>query len=138
MAIESLLGVLKSRPREEDEFLRRSAARSIGQVAQKGLTGDSSVLTPQNFLPDKFKDLGPANESASRPGFSTAVDVLVGVLRNTSESDDTRREAAFSLGAIGDAKAVTVLEAYTAAADPYLAEIAHEALLKIRRRVSSE
>lgn len=138
-AIESLLSILRPRPREEDEFLRRSAARAIGQIAQKGLTGDSSVLTPQNFLPDKFKDLGPANDSANtRPGFSTAVDVLIGVLRNTSESDDTRREAAFSLGAIGDARAVTVLQAFTSATDPYLAEIAREALLKIQRRISSE
>jgi HEAT repeat protein len=133
-SIESLLGILRPRPREEDEFLRRSAARSIGQIAQKGLTGDSSVLTPQNFLPDKFKDLGPANDSAgSQPGFSTAVDVLIGVLRNTSESDDTRREAAYSLGAIGDPRAVTVLQAFTSATDPYLAEIAREALLKIQR-----
>jgi HEAT repeat protein len=138
-AIDSLLGILRSRPREEDEFLRRSAARSIGQIAQKGVTGDSSVLTPQNFLPDKFKDLGPAHVSGNiRPAFSTAVDVLIGVLRNTSESDDTRREAAFSLGAIGDNKAVTVLQAFTSATDPYLAEIAREALLKIQRRISSE
>ena len=138
-AIESLLEILRPRPREDDEFLRRSAARAIGQIAQKGLTGDSSVLTPQNFLPDKFKDLGPASDRANpRTGFSTAVDVLIGVLRNTSESDDTRREAAFSLGAIGDSKAVTVLQAFTSAADPYLAEIAREALLKIQRRISSE
>lgn len=137
-ALESLLGILRQRPREEDEFLRRSTARSIGQIAQKGMTGDSSVVTPQNFLPDKFKDLGPDDPANDRPRFSTSVDVLIGVLRNTSESDDTRREAAYSLGAIGDAKAVTALQAFTSATDPYLAEIAREALLKIRRRISSE
>jgi HEAT repeat protein len=60
--------------------------------------------------------------------------VLINVLRNTSESDDTRREAAYSLGAIGDAKAVTTLQTFASASDPYLAEICREALLKIGRR----
>jgi HEAT repeat protein len=134
-AIDSLLGILKTRPREEDEFVRRSAARSIGQIAQINVTGDPTVLTPQNFLPDKFKDLGPSDStSPTPPVFAAAVDGLTTVLRNTNESDDTRREAAFSLGAIGDPRSVPVLQAFLSGADPYLAEIAREGLLKIERR----
>ena len=139
-AIDNLVSILKSRVREDDEFLRRSAARSVGQIAQIERTGTRRVLTPQNFLPDKFKDLGP-NVTAGKgpsPKFSISVDVLIAVLRNGAESDDTRREAAFSLGAIGDAKAVPVLQTFTSAADPYLAEISREALLKISRYNSSE
>lgn len=133
-AIESLMTVLKKRPVEDDEFLRRSNARSIGQIAQVIATGNPNVLTPQNFLPEKFKDLGPTGVTSITSTFSTAVDVLLRVLQNQEEADDTRREAAFSLGAIGDRKAVPALESYLAAPDPYLVEIVKEALEKIRRR----
>jgi len=134
-AIESLTGVLKSRPKEDDEFLRRSAARSIGQIAQINITGDPTVLTPQNFLPDKFKDLGSSDATGPMAQiYSNAVDVLTTVLRNTNETDDTRREAAFSLGAIGDSRSLDVLRGYLSSPDPYLAEICKEAVLKIERR----
>ena len=134
-AIESLLAILKTRLLEDDEFLRRSAARSIGQIAQISVTGSPSVLTPQNFLPEKFKDLGSSDATGAVPAvFSTAIDVLTSVLRNKSESDDTRREAAYSLGAIGDKRSVPVLQTYLSGDDPYLAEICKEALLKIERR----
>jgi HEAT repeat protein len=132
-AVERLLKVLRTRPREDDEFLRRSAARSIGQIAQRQQAGVAQAVTPQNFLPDKFKDLGPQNVPTT-PGFGSAIDVLVNVLRNGSESDDARREAAYALGAIGDAKAASALRSFTTSSDPYLAEIAREALLTIERR----
>lgn len=128
-AVPSLLGVLKQRPREDQEFLRRSTARSIGQIAQIRSSGNPSVVTPQNFLPDKFKDLDSTQPPLTE--FAAAVDILVTVVRNSSESDDTRREAAFALGAIGDRRAIPALQASTSSADPYLAEIAREALLKI-------
>jgi len=134
-AIESLVGVLKPRPKEDDEFLRRSAARSIGQIAQINVTGDTTVLTPQNFLPEKFKDLGSSNATGAVPQiYAGGVDMLVRVLRNKDESDDTRREAAFALGAIGDPRSLDVLRGYVTSQDPYLAEICKEAILKIERR----
>lgn len=132
-AIEGLIAVLRSNPREDEEFLRRSAARSVGQIAQIKRTGERSVLTPQNFLPDKFKDLGPEGGGGKIAEFATAVDVLIAVLRNNSESDDTRREAAFALGAIGDPRAIPALQTNSSASDPYLAEICREALLKIEQ-----
>ena len=127
-AVGSLLAVLRSRPREEDEFLRRSAARAIGQIAQIKETSDRSVVTPQNFLPDKFKEIGPGNSRPRPTEFSAAVDVLINVLRSSAESDDTRREAAFALGAIGDEKAVPTLQNFVSNDDPYMKEIAREAL----------
>jgi HEAT repeat protein len=134
-AVDELLAILRTLPREDDEFLRRSAARSIGQIAQIGVTGNPDVLTPQNFLPEKFKDLGSSDATgAVSQVYRAAVDVLTNVLRNHAESDDTRREAAYSLGAIGDKRSVPVLQTYSSGADPYLAEICKEALLKIERR----
>lgn len=131
-AIESLVSILRSRPKDDVEFLRRSAARSIGQIAQIAFTGDDTVVTPQNFLPEKFKKFG-TGDPTSTP-FASAVETLIGVLRNNAESDDTRREAAFALGAIGDRKASSVLQTYVSSSDTYLAEISREALLKIERR----
>jgi HEAT repeat protein len=134
-ALENLLTILRGKPSEDTEFIRRSAARSIGQIAQISQTGDPTVLTPQNFLPEKFKRLGPPDRPA--PGtFSPAIDVLTRVLRNHDESDDTRREAAFALGAIGDSSSRATLESFTSSPDPYMAEISREAILKIDRRQS--
>ncbi len=135
-SVEPLIRILKSSPKEETEFLRRSAARSIGQIAQIVNTGKSRVLTPQNFLPDKHKDIDESNKEniAERlPVFTGAIVVLSQVLHNKNESDDTRREAAFSLGAIGNTSAVPVLRMHLSSPDPYLAEICKEALLNIEK-----
>jgi HEAT repeat protein len=60
-----------------------------------------------------------------------AVPALVGALADERAPADVRREAARSLGLIGDARAVTALRAVLTAKDPYLARAAFEALLKI-------
>jgi HEAT repeat protein len=136
-ALDSLTATLRARPTEDNEFIRRAAARSLGQIAQMMLTGRSKVITPQNFLPDKFKDLGtdvrPEAIGRVQTTFTSATEILMRLLKSSDESDDTRREAAFSLGAIGDRNAVSVLQNYTSSPDPYLAEICREALLKIGR-----
>ena len=133
-AVDALLGVLRTTPREDDEFLRRSAARSIGQIAQKQRAGNTDVLTPQNFLPDKFKELG---SGPAQTNMAAATTLLIRVLENGAESDDTRREAAFALGAIGDPAAKGSLERFSTSSDPYMAEICREALLKINRKTGS-
>ena len=132
-AVGSLAAILRKRPVEDEEFLRRNAARSIGQIGQIALTGDRTVVTPENFLPEKFKELGPAGIQSVIG--TQAIDVLLTVLRNNSESDDTRREAAYALGWVGDsARAVPALQTALTSSDPYLVEIAREALLRIERR----
>lgn len=135
-AVAPLTAILKSRPREDDEFLRRSAARSIGQIAQNLKTGSTRVLTPQNFLPDKFKEIPPGSENfeSKYPQFGPAVEILLTILASNAEADDTRREAAYALGAIGSESAVSALETGASSEDPYLAEISQEALLKIRKQ----
>ena len=134
MAIGPLVQILKARPNDESEFLRRSAARSIGQIAQIARTGNRIVLTPRNFLPDRSKEIGNQtnpNTAAKLPALDSAVAVLTQVLKSKNESDDTRREAAFALGAIGNTSSASVLHANQTSSDPYLAEICKEALLKI-------
>ena len=132
-AVDALNAILKGKPNEADENLRRSAARSIGQITQIIRTGKRRVDTPQNFLPTKYKDNYSALESVvtSYPVFNSSVRILAGVLSNKREADDVRREAAFALGSIGDPSARTVLLEYVSSSDKYLAEICKEALLDL-------
>lgn len=132
-AIEPLITLLKRKPDEDQEFIRRSAARSIGQIAQINRIGTAYVVTPQNFLPEKYKSLTGDDLTAKYPVFATAVATLNAVLRNSKEADDTRREAAYALGSIGSRSATDALRTASASADPYLVEIAREALAKITR-----
>jgi HEAT repeat protein len=58
---------------------------------------------------------------------------LISALNNEKLPSDVRREAARSLGLIGDPAAVPALQAASTAADPYLSKIAYEALRKLSR-----
>jgi HEAT repeat protein len=127
-----LTAVLKRRPREDDEYLRRAAARSIGQIAEWRRFRRRPASTPSNFLPEKLKDAAH-RPPTSRAGaaFDEPLRVLLRVAADNKESDDTRREAAFALGAIGDPSAVNLLTGNLTSSDTYLAEISREALLEI-------
>jgi HEAT repeat protein len=133
-AVDVLTQILQKKPKTEDEFLRRSAARSAGQIAQFIQTGETKILTPQNFLPNKLKPIEKPkypNLIEIFPVFRAAVSALVQVLQNPKESQDAKREAAFALGAIGDKSAIPVLQANLNNEDYYLSEICKEALRKI-------
>lgn len=132
-AVDALNAVLKKKPREADENLRRSAARSIGQIAQITRTGNRRVDTPQNFLPSKYKLNYSAIQPAtvSFPVFLSSATILSTVLSNNKEADDVRREAAFALGAIGEPASRSVLLRHINSPDNYLAETCKEALLKL-------
>lgn len=132
--VYELIKILQKKPIETSEFLRRASARSIGQIAQVIQTNESKLLTPENFLPDEYKELKEPKHlflEKDFPVFTQAANVLKNTLQNEKEADDTRREAAFSLGAIGDESAVSILQNKLNDKDNYLAEIAKEAIRKI-------
>jgi HEAT repeat protein len=131
IAVRHLIAILEKKPTEETELLRRSSARSVGQIAQIMRSGKLIVVTPQNFLPEKYKDIGAKPSPDLLSHFHDAVPVLIRVLENKKEANDTRREAAFALGAIGDRSAEPVIAKYAAGADIFLAEICKEALMKM-------
>lgn len=134
-AVDALAETLKKKPRSDDDLLRRSAARSIGQIAQVLRSGTREAVTPQNFLPEKYKvKLAGESPGDAFPQFRAAVGVLTKTLENRRETDDTRREAAFALGAIGDPGSAPVLRAFLNGNDIYLAEICREALLSLDNR----
>lgn len=133
-ALDALVKILQANPSDDNEFLRRASARSIGQIAQFIQTGRIDNLTPQNFLPEKHKQFDrPKYQdlTAQFPAFKPAVTALIKALQNSKEADDTRREAAFALGAIGARSALAALEENLTSTDPYLAEICKEALARI-------
>ncbi|HMQ04049.1 MAG TPA: HEAT repeat domain-containing protein [Pyrinomonadaceae bacterium] len=131
-AIGDLLAVLEKRLREEDEFLRRSAARAIGQTFELHYTGQTEAVTPQNFLSPSFKKMRPAvTKNAPQVDLARVMATLTRVLRNSDEADDTRRAAAFALGAARQPAAAAALRPFLNSPDPYLVEICKEALIKI-------
>ena len=131
-AVGPLADTFRAKPNEENEFLRRCAAHAIGLIAESVRKLERTVTTPENFLPDKYKKgVSQPRVSVRFAGFSSAITTLVGVLHNEKEADDTRREAAFALGAIGDLAAVPELRMHLNSPDNYLAEICKEALLRI-------
>ncbi len=137
-AIDILIQILQRKPKKDndgDEFMRRSAARSIGQIAQIIQTGKIQVLTPNDFLPDKYVNFTPPNFlflSRNIPIFINANNTLIKTLQNDRESADTKREAAFALGTIGEESAITVLQSYLNDEDYYLARIAKESVREIQ------
>lgn len=134
-AVDFLTQILTRKPNEDNEFLKRSAARSIGQIAQIIQIKQSYIVTPENFLPENYKTFALEkyeNLSVEFPQFRNAIPVLIKVLQNKNESDDAKREAAFALGAIGDVSALSILQQNLNSKDYYLSEICKEAVKKIQ------
>ena len=133
-AVDILTKILKQKPKSNEDFLRRSALRSIGQIAQIIQIQESYTVTPESFLPEKYKllTLGKyQNLAAKFPPFQLSVTVLTQVLQTQKESDDAKREAAFALGAIGDVSVIAILQSNLASKDYYLAEICKESIKKL-------
>ncbi len=139
-AIDALTRILQNKPKKEnptDEFLRRSAARSIGQIAQIIQTNNTKILAPESSPSEKYNTIEKSKYpklAETFPVFRAAINMLIQSLQNPREFADVKREAAFALGAIGDESAKPVLQANLNNEDYYLAEISKEALRKISLR----
>lgn len=129
-AVNALTKILQQSPKADEEFLRRAAARSIGQTAeitlQREFLAQSEIKDFGAFVLENRKAL-----SGKFPALSAAVSVLIQTLQNPKEADDVKREAAFALGAIGDVRALPILQARLDAEDYFLAENSRIAVRKI-------
>ncbi len=133
-AVDELNKILRRKPVKKEEFLRRAAARSIGNIAEHLRNLEATTYTPEddlsiNPIKDERKDRQTFDEKY--PIFRSPVQTLIQSLQNPREFEDVRREAVFALGAIGDAAATPILQANINAEDYYLAEISRSALIKI-------
>lgn len=140
-AVDELNKILQRKPDKKEEFLRRSAARAVGNIAEHLQNLEITIYTPEdtvaiNSNQDKRKNRQTFDEKY--PVFRFTVQTLIQTIKNPREFDDVKRESAFALGAIGSAAAIPVLQANLNAEDYYLAEISEQALLKISVYNSSE
>lgn len=137
VAVAELTKILQKKPSSKTDFLRRSTARSIGQIAQIIQTGKREVITPETFSPNENEPTIILRNRLSNEivkVFRPSTETLIRVLQNKKEAADTKREAAFALGAISDESAKTVLQSNLNAEDYYLAQICRESLLKIENK----
>jgi HEAT repeat protein len=129
-AIAALVRILQRPPKENEEFMRRAAARSLGEIANNQiLQRQIQSNEPSSRLPDSVNTFR-ANLSKEIPDFQNAVKMLIKVLQQ-NEADDVKREAAYALGEIGDDSALFILRALLNSEDYYLVKNCQEAIEKI-------
>jgi HEAT repeat protein len=137
-ALEALATALA---RDREAGVRGAAAVALGQIGDEAAT---PVLTEaigrriprSGFLNRITFRRTEENEFVRRSAAialglmksRAAVPALIAALANERAGDDVRREAARALGLIGDPAAIPALRAALATRDPYLSEIASEAL----------
>ena len=122
---------------DKEDGVRAAAAVALGHIADEAaVIALVGTLAPELSAPAKKKRKPEPNvfvlraaavalgQIRSRAGTAA----LISALNNEKLPSDVRREAARALGLIGDPTATSALKAATTAADPFLSEIAHEAL----------
>jgi len=127
---------------DKEDGVQAAAAVALGHIADEAaVVALVGTLAPQLSAAGN-KKLKPEDNVFVLRAAATALGhirsragtaALISVLSNEKLPSDVRRESARSLGLIGDQTAVPALRAASTAADPYLAEIAAEALRKISR-----
>ena len=127
---------------DKEDGVQAAAAVGLGQIADEAaVVALVGTLAPQLSAPANTKRK-PENNAFVLRAVATALGniksragtaALISALNNEKLPSDVRRESARSLGLIGDQSALPALRAAATAADPYLAEIASEAVKKISR-----
>jgi HEAT repeat protein len=127
---------------DKEDGVRGAAAIALGHIADEAaVIALVGTLAPELSAPANKKGKREPNVFVLRAAATALGQIrsragtaaLISALNNEKLASDVRREAARSLGLIGDPSAVTALKAATTAADPFLSEIAHAALKKIGR-----
>jgi len=127
---------------DKEDGVRAAAAVALGEIADEAaVVALASALAPELSAPAKKKQkrepnvfvLRAAAAALGRIKSRAGTAALISALSNEKIPSDVRREAARSLGLIGDPAAVPALRAATTAEDPFLSEIAHQALKKLSR-----
>ncbi len=125
---------------DKEDGVRAAAAVALGEIADEAaVVALVGTLAPDLSAPSKAKKKREPNEFVLRAAAvalgrirsRAGTAALVSALSNEKLSSDVRREAARSLGLIGDPAAAQALRAAATAADPYLSEIAQNALRKL-------
>jgi HEAT repeat protein len=127
---------------DKEDGVRAAAAVALGEIADEAaVVALAGALAPELSAPAKKKQkrepnvfvLRAAATALGRIKSRAGTSALISALSNEKLPSDVRREAARSLGLIGDPAAAPALRAATTAEDPFLSEIAHQALKKLSR-----
>ncbi len=126
---------------DKEDGVRAAAAVALGNIADEAaVVSLAGALAPELAARGNSKRkreqnvfvLRAAAVALGQIGSRAGTPALVAVLADEKLDGDVRREAARSLGMIGDPAAAPALRAASTAADPFLSEIAYEALRKLR------
>ena len=126
---------------DKEAGVRGAAAVALGHIGDEAavipLVG---VLAPQLSMPAKGKRKREDNPFVLRAAAvalgqiksRAGTPALLAVVGNEKLPDDVRREAVRSLGLIGDPAAIPALKTASLSEDPFLSQLAHESLRKLR------
>ena len=127
---------------DKEAGVRGAAAVALGQIGdESAVIALATVLAPQLSAPGKSKRKREENEFVLRAAAvalgqiknRAGVPALISAVSDKKFPYDVRREAARSLGLIGDPSAVPALQSASLSEDPFLSQLAHESLRKLRR-----
>lgn len=133
---------------DKEDGVRGAAAVALGDIADPSAVATLAAVMRSEVVPTASKknakskkELNPfvlraVARALGQTGSRDAVPALIATLENEKSEDDVRREAATSLGLIGDASALPSLRNALTASDPYLSKIAQEAIRAIEKQKS--
>lgn len=125
---------------DKDAGVRGAAAVALGRIGdENAVIALASILAPQLSAPAKTKRKAETNEFVLRAAAvalgqiknRAGTPALIAALNNEKFPQDVRREAARSLGLIGDPAAIPALRSVSTSEDPFLARLAFESLRKL-------
>src|SRR5262249_21668918 len=127
---------------DKEDGVRGAAAVALGQIGDEAaIVALVGTLAPELSAPSKSKRkrepnvfvLRAAAAALGQIGSRAGTAALISALSNEKFPGDVRREAARSLGLIGDPSAEPALRVAATSPDPYLSEAANKAIHRLRR-----
>lgn len=125
---------------DKEDGVRGAAAVALGEIRDEAaVVSLAETLAPELSARGKSKRkreqnvfvLRAAAVALGQIGSRAGTPALISALSNEKLDSDVRREAARSLGMIGDPSAAPALREASIASDPFLSQLAYEALRKL-------